>query len=129
MPETAIERKSQANLTQEENDRGVMLTPRVDILETENELLLHVDLPGVKSEDVDVRFENGELTLHGRRTPTYNGRPWLWEYESGSFHRAFRVTEDIAADKIHADLKDGVMTVHLPKVESAKPRRISVKSA
>lgn len=129
MPESAIERKPQAKLTQEEGEHGVMLTPRVDILETDDELLLYVDLPGVKSEDVDVRFENGELTLHGRRTPSYTGRPWLWEYESGNFHRAFRVAENIAAGKIHADLKDGVMILHLPKVETAKPRRIAIKSA
>ena len=65
------------------------LTPRVDIVETDDEILLYVDLPGVLPEDVDVRFENGELTLRGRRTPRTMGRPWLWEYEAGGFHRVF----------------------------------------
>jgi len=104
-----------------------MLTPRVDILETDDEILLHVDLPGVKSEDIDIRFENGEMSLTGRRAPKRAGRPWLWEFDHASFHRTFRVTETIATDKIDADLKDGILTIHLPKVEAAKPRRIAVK--
>jgi len=127
MAEVAVERKEHTDLAQSENGRGLTLTPRVDILETNDDMLLCVDLPGVKPEDVDIRFENGELILHGRRAARHGGQPWLWEYEVANFHRAFRVTENIAADKIHADLKNGVLTVRLPKVEAAKPRRITVK--
>jgi HSP20 family protein len=128
MANTAIDKKDRAEVNRHEEAREATFTPRVDILETDNEMLLFVDLPGVKSEDVDVRFENGELTLNGRRSAKHSGRPWLWEYETGSFHRAFRVTENIAADKIHAEMKNGVMTVHLPKVEAVKPRRIAIKA-
>jgi HSP20 family protein len=128
MANTAIDKKDRAEVNRHEEAREATFTPRVDILETDNEMLLFLDLPGVKSEDVDVRFENGELTLNGRRSAKYSGRPWLWEYETGSFHRAFRVTENIAADKIHAEMKNGVMTVHLPKVEAVKPRRIAIKA-
>src|SRR5947209_4652971 len=128
MPETNLQHTGRAEVSAPAPERGVTLTPRVDILETDDELLLYVDLPGVASENVDVRFENGELTLTGRRTGQYSGRPWLWEFEAGSFHRVFRVSDNAAGDKIHADLRDGVLTVHLPKMEAAKPRRIAVKA-
>jgi HSP20 family protein len=127
MNEQVVE-KMERDVKRHDEAAEATLTPRVDIVETEDELLLYVDLPGVLPDDVDVRFENGELMLRGRRTPRTMGRPWLWEYEAGGFHRVFRLAEDIAADKINAELKNGVMTVHLPKVEAAKPRRIAVKS-
>ena len=112
----------------ENGEAAVVARPRVDILETEQDLLIRADLPGVKPADVDVRFENGELTIHGRRTPTNaDKRRALWEYEPAHYHRAFRLSEDVAADKIEAELKNGVLTVRLPKAEAAKPRRITVK--
>lgn len=107
---------------------GLVERPRVDILETDQDVLLLADLPGVRPNDVDVRFENGELTIHGRRTPTNAGkRRALWEYEPAHYHRVFRLTEDVAADRIEAELKNGVLRVRLPKAETAKPRRIAVK--
>ena len=107
---------------------GVVARPRIDILETEHEVLLLADLPGVKPADVDVRFENGELTIHGRRTPSFaDKKQALWEYEPANYHRSFRLTEDVSADKIEAQLKNGVLTVRLPKAEAAKPRRINVR--
>jgi len=109
-------------------DASVVARPRVDILETEQEVLLLADLPGVQPNDVDIRFENGELTIHGRRTPSHVGkRRALWEYEPTHYHRAFRLNEDVAADRIEAELKNGVLRVRLPKAEAAKPRRIAVK--
>ena len=107
---------------------GVVARPRIDILETEHEVLLLADLPGVKPADVDVRFENGELTIHGRRTPSFaDKKRALWEYEPANYHRSFRLAEDVSADKIQAELKNGVLTVRLPKAEAAKPRRINVR--
>jgi HSP20 family protein len=112
----------------DDGNTGVVARPRVDILETEQEILLLADMPGVKPADVDVRFENGELTIHGRRTGPENAkRRVLWEYEPVHYHRAFRMTEDVAADRIEAELKNGVLAVHLPKAEAAKPRKIAVK--
>jgi HSP20 family protein len=109
-------------------ETGVVARPRVDILETEHEILLLADLPGVRPTDVDVRFENGELTIHGRRIASHAGKKRaLWEYEPAHYHRAFRLSEDVAAEKIDADLKNGVLTVRLPKAEAAKPRRIAVR--
>ena len=111
----------------ENGEAAVVARPRVDILETEQELVLLADLPGVKPADVDVRFENGELTIHGRRNATNPGkRRALWEYEPAHYHRSFRLSEDVAAEKIEAELKNGVLTVHLPKAEAARPRKIMV---
>ena len=112
----------------ENGEAAVVARPRVDILETDQAVVLLADLPGVKPSDVDVRFENGELTIHGRRTPSHAGkRRVLWEYEPAHYHREFRMSADVAGDRIEAELKNGVLTVRLPKAEAAKPRRIAVR--
>ncbi|WP_439632196.1 Hsp20/alpha crystallin family protein [Gemmata sp.] len=100
-------------------ERSVTVGPRVDVLETEGEFLVVADMPGVKPGDVDIRFERGELSVHGRRPATR-------EYDPTNYHRVFRVAETVAADRITAELKVGVLTVHLPKVEAVKPKRIAV---
>jgi len=105
-----------------DDERSITLAPRVDILETDHELLVHADMPGVKTGDVDIRFENGELSVHGRRSAKA-----AWDNEATNYFRTFRVTERIAADKIEAVLKNGVLTLKLPKVEAVKPKRIAVK--
>ncbi len=108
--------------------RTVTVTPRVDILETEDGFLLLADMPGVRPEDVDIRFEKGELTVHGRRRAGHAGRePAHREYEATSYQRVFAVADTVAADRIEAELKNGVLTVKLPKVEAVKPKKISVK--
>jgi len=108
--------------------RAVTVTPRVDVLETEDEFLVRADMPGVKPADVDIRFERGELTIHGRRTAANPDKePAPREYEATNYSRAFAVAETIAADKITAELKGGVLTVRLPKTEAVKPRKIAVQ--
>jgi HSP20 family protein len=131
MAEKALERVNGASPQPAPTDdeaRAVALTPRVDILETDDELLVFADMPGVTAEDVDIRFENGELSVHGRRQPgrADKGKA-AREFGVTSYFRSFRVTEQIAADRIEAELKNGVLTLHLPKVEAVKPRRIAVK--
>jgi HSP20 family protein len=107
---------------------GAYYTPRVDIFETDDEVTLCADLPGVRPEDVDVRFESGELTLHGRCAPRAQGGNWLLaEYGVGDFYRAFTINEDVDAGNITAELKQGVLTVRLPKSEAARPKKIRVK--
>jgi HSP20 family molecular chaperone IbpA len=107
---------------------GGVYVPRGDIVETEDEFILYADLPGVKSEDVSLQLKEGELVIHGRCAPRHVGKQALYaEYGVGDFHRTFRVTEQIDADRIDAAMMDGVLTVRLPKAETAKPKRIAVK--
>lgn len=108
---------------------GVHFTPRVDILETENELTLYAEVPGARSQDVDLHYEQGELTLQAKVQRRSTGkRVLLQEYDEGDFYRAFNIHESIDASRISAECKNGVLTVHLPKAEAARPRQIAVKS-
>jgi len=107
--------------------RGLTVAPPVDILERDGDLVLFADMPGVAPGDVDVRFENGELTVHGKRTFNHTGKTRQDDGdEVTGYFRSFRVSEQIAADRIEANLKNGRLTLRLPKVEAAKPRRIAV---
>lgn len=110
---------------------GQVYRPQVDILETGDELVLVADLPGVKSDAIDIGFEDGTLTIQGKVEPRYGeDRSFLVrEYGIGDFYRTFRVSEEIDASRIQAESAGGVLTVHLPKAEKAKPRKIAVKSA
>lgn len=106
----------------------VRFTPRVDILERPDEMVLHLDLPGVKAEDVEVQFERGELTVKGtRHLPSLPGRSLVEEFGAGEYYRAFLISQDVAADRITAELKNGVLTVRLPRAEAARPRKIGVQ--
>jgi HSP20 family protein len=107
---------------------GNFFAPRVDVLATEDGLELYADLPGVKPEDADVRYENGELTIHGKVRPRYaDGTRFLAvEYGVGDFYRSFAV-KDIDAEKISAELKNGVLTIKLPRAEALKPRKVTVQ--
>ncbi len=127
---TAVSTKETTKETPVERTRNVaVFTPPFDIWETDNELVLSGDLPGVAPEDLDIKFENGELTIYGRVQPRHEGVELLYsEYGIGDFERTFAIDESIDAAKISAELKGGVLTVHLPKSEQVRPRRIEVKA-
>ena len=109
-------------------NRRAALTPRVDVLEQTDRLVLFVDLPGVKPQDVDLNFEKGELTVRARRDlPKRPGRCLAEQFEAAEYYRSFLLSQDVAADQISAELKNGVLRVDLPRSPAALPRRISVK--
>lgn len=110
---------------------GRVYTPRVDIYETGDRLVLLADMPGVDTDDLDIRVESDELTIHGRvdETPVEGHQPAWREYGQGDYHRTFLLPEEVDTEKIDATLKQGVLRLELPKAESAKPRKIEVKSA
>lgn len=112
----------------ERTQRRVVYTPQVDILELPEELVLQLDVPGVKAEGVEVHFERGELAVRGKRQGGVRpGRGLVEEFEPGDYYRAFLISQDVAADRITAELKHGVLTVRLPRHEAAKPRKVEVK--
>jgi HSP20 family molecular chaperone IbpA len=125
---TSLAQKDRADQWTPESTRGVFFAPRVDIYETDSELTLYADVPGVGSEDVELRYENGELILHGRVKPRHREEQYLLqEYEEGDYYRAFSIHESIDASRIEAECKNGVLIVHLPKAEQARPRQITVR--
>jgi HSP20 family protein len=103
-----------------------VLTPRIDVLETDEELTLFADLPGVPPDGLELRLERDELVLHGRVPQAEHGAWLRREYAAGDFCRAFRVSDAIDRAGIWATLSDGVLTLHLPRRERG-PRRIDVR--
>ena len=114
--------------TAERTRCGCCYRPSVDILEQNDELLVLADMPGAKSDTIDINFEDGELEIYAAVAPRHVGERecLLHEYDVGDFYRSFRVSEAIDAGKISAEYAEGVLTLHLPKAESAKPRKIAV---
>jgi HSP20 family protein len=125
---TLTQQKERLDGARPEATRGVTFTPRVDIVETDQELTLYADLPGVTCENLDLRYEQGELMVHGRvPRRERQGNFLLAEYDEGDFYRVFQIHESIDAGRISAECKNGVLTVHLPKVEAAQPRQIQIR--
>ena len=127
---STLVQKDRAEATSPEDTRGgVFFTPRVDIHEGDKELTLFADVPGVRPEDVDLRYEQGQLLLHARVKPRQHGKNFLLkEYEEGDFYRNFAIHESIDGSRISAECKNGVLIVHLPKAEAVLPKQIAVKS-
>lgn len=106
-----------------------MFMPRFDIWEGDDELILYGDFPGVEPESLDINFENQQLTIHGKVCRCHGDFKSLFtEYGIGDFERTFTIGEAINSEAINAKLHDGVLTLHLPKSNAAKPRRIEVKA-
>lgn len=103
------------------------ITPPVDIFETPEGLVVIADLPGVRPPGLDVRVEDDTLTIHGRPDDSARGTDLYREYALGEFFRQFELTETVDQDGISANLHQGVLTLTLPKVAKAKPRRIMVQ--
>ncbi len=125
-----VQKTANRNQRVEQTRGGQTYIPAVDILEKDDELLLIADVPGVQPEGVDIDFERGELRVRARVAPRQqpNVKYGLREYGVGDFVRTFEIGDDIDAQRISADLRDGVLYVHLPKAESARTRRIQVKA-
>ena len=102
--------------------------PAVDILETENDLVIKADVPEVDLKDIDIEIENHTLTLKGQRKFESNGNGYhRIERSYGSFARYFSLPDTVDTEKVKADYKNGVLTVTLPKKEIAKPRQVKVE--
>lgn len=125
---TGIQKREAQALQPERIESGPTYRPNVDIIENENELLLLADMPGVKAEQVEINYEQGQLSIAGRVSPRQKPEIayLLREYGVGDFVRTFQVGEGIDAGKIEAEIKNGVLTLHLPKAESMKARAIPV---
>ena len=104
--------------------------PTADITEDDKEYLIRAELPDLRKEDVKVTVENGVLTISGERKFEKEEKQKKYhrvERAYGRFVRSFTLPDDADADGVKADFKDGMLTVHLPKNEQAKPKQIEVK--
>jgi HSP20 family protein len=117
-------------LLSEDGVRARPWAPAVDIVETENELVLKADVPGVQLKDIDIQLENGTLTVKGERKfeKEENNKGFhRMERTYGSFVRIFTVPESVDAEQVKAGYEAGVLTITLPKKEVAKPKTIKVQ--
>jgi len=122
--ETGLVKQEAQSLVQ--SDRRAVV-PACDIYENKEEVLLVADLPGVVPEGLKINLDNDQLTLEARRDLPSEGCLLTSEYKACEYRRSFAVPSGIDAAKIAAELKDGILRLHLPKSEDIKPRSISVR--
>ena len=105
-----------------------VITPEVDVFENDHEILLHADMPGVLKEDIAINIDNGKMILSGvRRLQSIGASSWR-EFSDVEFRRNFSVPQSIDTNKVSAELKDGLLCLHLPKSEAARPRQIEINA-
>ncbi len=105
-------------------------SPRFDLWEGDQELILYGDLPGVDPDKLEIEFQDRQLMIRGKVGRCDDGANLMRsEYGIGDYQRTFTITEAINSERITANLRDGVLTIHLPKVDEVKPRRIQVNSS
>ena len=115
-----------------ETARGATLyRPIADILERQDGVVVQIEMPGVPSDDVEISVERRVLTVRGRtRVTAPEGYRLVYaEYGEGDYERSFTLSQDIDEGKIAAEMRNGVLTLTLPRAEAAKPRKIQVKAA
>jgi HSP20 family molecular chaperone IbpA len=128
--EFTVKDKTALNRPAEPTRAGAVFTPDVDILETDGEIILLADIPGVRPENLSIDLRDDVLTIAGETDDfTRAGRVDIMaEYDSGTYYRQFTLSEMIDQAGIDAKLNDGVLRLTLPKVTKAAPRRITVKT-
>jgi HSP20 family protein len=117
--------------TRPRSQGGVSIIPPIDLYQTPDEVIVKVNLPGLKAEDVQISVTSDVLTLRGefkqeleKKEATYH----VLERRSGSFERSVMLPTDVQTEKAKADFEDGVLTISLPKAEAVKPKTITVKA-
>ena len=126
--EIQVQHKREVDKKQESTVPARAFIPAADIFETDQALTVVLEMPGVAKDKVEIGVENDVLTISGQiNFSNYEGlQPLYTEYNIGNYSRSFQLTSKIEQDGITAELKDGVMTLVLPKAEKAKPRRINL---
>ena len=126
--ELQVQQKREVDKAQEPTTPMRAFLPTTDIFENEDALTVVLEMPGVDKSNIDVDIENGTLTVEGRiNFDKYKDmQPAYSEYNVGPYRRSFRISNRVDQDKIKAEMRDGVMTLVLPKAKEAKPRRIEV---
>jgi HSP20 family protein len=126
--ELQVQKKRELEGKEESTIPARTFVPTADIYEDRDSLKVTLEMPGVEKGNVEVKVEEGVLFVDGRLDlAKYRGlQPLYTEYNIGNYSRSFRLSNAIDQDKIGAELKDGVLSLTLPKAEKAKPRTIRV---
>lgn len=105
--------------------------PAVDVVEDADAFTVYADMPGTTASEIEVDFEDHTLRIHGKVTPRrpVEAEYVAQEYGIGDFDRRLAVSEEIDTESITAEYASGVLVVHLPKSETAKPRHVPVRGA
>ena len=111
-----------------QSDSGIGWGPAVDVRESEEEIVVYADLPGVEKDDIQLEVKDHMLVLAGKRKQLSNAEDgWLRrEAPYGQFFRAFSLSADVKANQVTANFKSGVLEIHLPKAEEARPHRVKI---
>lgn len=118
--------KSQGEEMERVRQRAVV-TPPVDIFENDDEILVVADVPGVTRDDVVLNFDNHRLDIEASRgDDKAEGKPLFREFQAVDYRRSFEVAPEIDSEKISAEINEGALTIHLPKSEALKPRKIQI---
>jgi HSP20 family protein len=127
--ELQVQKKRELEQKEETTIPARVFVPATDIYEAENELSVILEMPGVEKKNVDIRVEDGVLNVEGRLDlAKYQGlQPLYTEYNIGHYARSFRLSSKIDQNKIAAEMKDGVLSLKLPKIEEAKARTIQIR--
>ncbi len=126
MKETTIPVKTHSKHVPDTRDSTKTLCPPVDIFESAEGLTVIADLPGVQKEDIQVQVENDILTIKAVSKSILTLDPTYREFELYPYFRQFQLSDKTDQEKIKAEMKNGVLIIHLPKKEEAKPRQISI---
>lgn len=123
------QKKREVETKEEATIPARVFLPNADIYETQNELKVVLEMPGIEKSQVDVRVEDDVLHVEGRiDLSKYSGlQPLYTEYNVGHYARSFQLSSKIDQNKIAAEMNDGVLSLTLPKMEQAKPRMIQIK--
>ena len=127
--ELQVQKKRELENKEETTIPARIFMPATDIYEAEDALTVILEMPGVEKSNVKIHVEDGALNVEGRlELAKYRGlQPLYTEYNIGHYSRSFRLSSKIDQNKIGAEMKDGVLSLKLPKIEEAKPRTIQVK--
>ncbi len=125
------ERNDERNVQTREETRSKekYIRPAVNIIETEEGLVLTADIPGAAKETLDVNVEKGILTISAPTNHSMPGQAVYQEFELANYYRQFSIPESLDHEKARADFTNGILTLTVPKAEAAKPKRIEVKVA
>ena len=113
-----------------ERDSDLAWSPRVDVNETDKEIILEAELPGIDKKDIKVEVKDNTLSISGERKhekKTENAGSSRIERNYGKFERTFRLPDTVLSDDVAAKYKDGILTLNLPKTEKTKPKEIAVE--